>query len=176
MALRWTEKQYQEFLEKSGKKYVSARPTSPVLIGGYASKWAGRVQIGDTFNYYRSLWEYNYACYLEFMVRRNQFKRWEHEPERYCFKDKYKRPPYDYLPDFRVTTLSGYFEFHEVKGWMNGKSRAKIKRFERHFPQFGKVIVRDKDWFKCNESVLKCSPGYMDLKTAQNLMDWQNKK
>jgi hypothetical protein len=83
----------------------------------------------------------------------NQIKEWEHEPETFWF-DKIKRGTNNYKPDFRVTLLNDNLEYHEVKGYMDAKSRTKIKRMGIYHPQI-KLRVIESDWFRKNNKMLK---------------------
>lgn len=59
-----------------------------------------------------------------------------------------------YLPDFRVITLDGKEEYHEVKGWMDDRSKTKIKRMSIYYPEV-KLIVIDKKIYKSIEKKAK---------------------
>jgi hypothetical protein len=59
-----------------------------------------------------------------------------------------------YLPDFKVTDLNETYYWVEVKGFMDAKSRTKIKRFKKYFPQETLLVV-SKNWFKTNSKKLK---------------------
>lgn len=135
--------------------------TKLVIAGGYTSKWSGYGTFNDGRRiYFRSLWEYNYAKYLDYKLALGSIQAWEYEPKRFYFRE-YKRGPYDYLPDFKVTNTEGIVEWHEVKGWMNSKSRSKIKRFEKNYPEEGKIHVIDKHWFKDMEITCMLIPGWI---------------
>ena len=118
------------------------------------STWKqGWAEIGGKRKFYRSRGEYRYALYLEFMKKWRHISEWEHEPETFWF-DKIKRGTNNYKPDFRVTFPSGGVEYIEVKGYMDQKSRTKIKRMAKYHPQV-KLRVVDGTWFKANAGVLK---------------------
>lgn len=96
--------------------------------------------------FFRSSWEYNFALYLEFLKEKNQIKAWEHEPQTFWF-EKIKRGTRSYLPDFKVTRLDGTHYWAEVKGYMDAKSKTKIKRFKKYYPK-EEIFVFDGKWFK----------------------------
>jgi hypothetical protein len=99
--------------------------------------------IGEKRIYARSRWEANYARYLEFLLKIGEIKKWEYEPETFWFKE-IKRGCVSYLPDFRITNNDGSIEYHEVKGWMDDRSKTKIKRMAKYYPEIKlKVIFRD---------------------------------
>lgn len=115
--------------------------------------------IGGVRRYYRSRWEANYARYLEMMRTQGQILGWEHEPEVFWF-DCIKRGSNNYKPDFRVCLMDYTIEYHEVKGYMDPKSKTKIKRMAKYHPQV-KLIVIDKNWFKAaNKMVRYVVPGW----------------
>lgn len=99
-------------------------------------------EIGGKRNYYRSLWEANYARYLQFLKEQGEIADWEHEPDTFWFEN-IKRGVRSYLPDFKVTNTGGSVEYHEVKGWMDPKSKTKIRRMAKYYPEV-KLIVIDK--------------------------------
>lgn len=110
-------------------------------------------EIGGKRNFYRSKAEYRYALYLQFLKKNNQIKEWEHEPETFWF-DKIKRGTNNYKPDFRITLLNDTLEYHEVKGYMDAKSKTKIKRMGIYHPNI-KLRVIESDWFRKNNKMLK---------------------
>ena len=109
--------------------------------------------IGGKKNFYRSRWEYRYALYLEFMKNYNYIVDWEHEPETFWF-NKIKRGTNNYKPDFKVQFPSGNYEYFEVKGYMDAKSKTKIKRMSKYHPDIVLRVV-DGQWFKENGPKLK---------------------
>lgn len=108
--------------------------------------------IGATKKYFRSIWEANYARYLQWMVNQGVIKDWEHEPQTFWFHN-IKRGCLSYLPDFKVLNHDGSHIWVEVKGWMDPKSKTKIKRFKKYFPEEQLVIIESK-WFKDNNKKL----------------------
>ena len=71
---------------------------------------------------------------------------WEHEPSTFWFEN-IKRGVRSYLPDFRVWNVDGTHYWVEVKGYMDSKSKTKIKRFKKYYPNEPIYIV-DKEWFR----------------------------
>jgi len=112
--------------------------------------WA---EIGGKRNFYRSRWEYRYALYLEFMKKYGHIQEWLHEPTTFWFEG-IKRGTNNYKPDFMVTFPSGAIEFFEVKGYMDAKSKTKIKRMAKYHPNIVLRII-DKTWFKDKSAKLK---------------------
>ncbi len=111
----------------------------------YGSGWR---EIGGKRKYYRSTWEANYARYLEYLKVNGHIKRWEHEPKTFWF-NKIKRGVRTYLPDFKITLNNNTYYWLEVKGYMDAKSRTKIKRFRKYYPK--EILeIRDGKWFRKN--------------------------
>lgn len=109
---------------------------------------AGWRQIADKRYYFRSEWEYKYALYLEMLKKSGSIKEWEHEPQTFWFEEV-RRGIRSYLPDFKVTDNAQVSTFVEVKGHMDAKSRTKIKRFKKYYPNEQLMII-DEQWFKKN--------------------------
>ena len=109
----------------------------------WISQWA---EIGGKRNFYRSRWELNYALYLQWLKENNQIIDWEHEPETFWFEG-IMRGTRSYLPDFKVIELNGDVVYHEVKGWMDDRSKTKIKRMAKYHPNV-KLIVIDAKAYK----------------------------
>lgn len=96
--------------------------------------------------YFRSAWEANYARYLNFMVQRGEIASWEYECKTFVF-EAIKRGTRAYTPDFKVLLNGGGHEWHEVKGWMDAKSKTRLARMQRYFPD-EKIVVLDSAWFR----------------------------
>jgi hypothetical protein len=131
--------------------YMKAMKTKMARYGTIANprpktSWKqGWREIGNKRNYYRSRWEANYGRYLEFLKENKQIKEWEHEPETFWFEGL-KRGTMSYLPDFRVTNLDGSIEYHEVKGWMDDRSKTKIKRMAKYYPHIVLKVYATKEY------------------------------
>lgn len=95
--------------------------------------------IGGQRAFFRSKWEANYARYLEWLKARGEIDSWEHEPTTFWFKGV-RRGTVSYLPDFRVIERGAEI-YHEVKGWMDGKSKTKIKRMAKYHPDVRLLVI-----------------------------------
>lgn len=104
---------------------------------------AGWREFGGVRKYYRSRWEANYARYLEWLKSKGEIIGWEHEPETFWF-DGIKRGCMSYLPDFRVTEKSGAIVYHEVKGWMDARSKTTIRRMAKYHPEIRLIVIEAK--------------------------------
>lgn len=124
-----------------------------------ASWKAGWREIGGRKIYARSRWEANYGRYLEFQKVQGLISEWEHEPETFWF-DKIKRGVCSYLPDFKVFHKDGSSEFHEVKGWMDGRSKTKLKRMKKYHPSIRVVLVDSKRINALNKTVGRLIPSW----------------
>jgi hypothetical protein len=104
-----------------------SKPNQPV-------KWKqGWVTVGGKKHFFRSLWEVSFAQYLEVLKKAGNIAEWEYEPETFWFEG-IKRGARSYLPDFRITRHDGSKYFVEVKGYMDAKSKTKLKRMKKYYP------------------------------------------
>lgn len=165
MGIRISAKEYRELLRDQRNKGVITFPgdnktEAPVPKKNdyrYVSK-KGWVTIGDQRIYYRSLWECSYAAYLQWMMENGEIKSWKHEPRTFWFTS-IKRGVRSYLPDFEVVTKKNQTMYIEIKGYMDAKSKTKINRFRKYYPEFDLEII-DKTWFKENKHLAKIVPGW----------------
>jgi len=141
-----TVKEFKEFL--SYQKSKEKKHTIPLLRG--SSSWR---QIDGQMYFMRSKWESNYGRYLQFQKENMLIKRWLHEPETFWFP-KIKRGVVSYKPDFKVINLDGSHYWVEVKGYMDYRSKTKIKRLKKYFPKENLIIV-DSKWFIKNNPKLR---------------------
>lgn len=105
----------------------------------------GVYQIGNKSYYFRSKWEWEYACYLEWLKKIKEIKDWTYEKRTFEFPIKHGTTRY--TPDFCVYQNTGQHEWHEVKGYLTGKGKTQIRRFKKYFPK-EKLVMIEKDWFK----------------------------
>lgn len=115
----------------------------PPPVTSWAAGWR---TIDGRRIYFRSSWESNWARYLDWLRQRGDIEAWEYEPTTFWF-EKIKRGVRSYLPDFRVTERGGVIVYHEVKGWMDPKSKTKINRMRIYHPSV-KLIVIDKKSYR----------------------------
>lgn len=130
---------------------------APERIG---STWkAGWREINGVRKYYRSRWEANYAYYLEWLRSGGHIAEWKHEPKTFWFEGV-KRGTVSYLPDFWVMEKDGTDSFHEVKGWMDDRSKTKIKRMAKYYPNVKLVVIDSKGYAALKKSVSSLVPGW----------------
>ncbi len=111
------------------------------------------VEIGGKRFYSRSKAEYFFAKYLEFLKANGSIQGWLYEPETFWFLE-IKRGVRSYKPDFKVIELDGSHWWAEVKGYMDAKSKTKLKRFAKYYPG-EKLRVIDSKWIQTNSTKLK---------------------
>ncbi len=136
-----------KMLQTKLAKYGTLCPMGENDTRSWKSGWR---EIGDAKKFYRSSWEANYARYLQWQKESGLIKEWKHELKTFWF-EKIKRGSITYLPDFYVECLDGSHFWVEVKGWMDARSKTKIKRFKKYYPEENLILI-DAKWFK------KCAP------------------
>lgn len=115
--------------------------------------------IGGKTKFFRSRWEANYARYLEFQKSQGKIIDWLHEPKTFWFEG-IRRGCTSYLPDFEVINLDVSHYWVEVKGWMDSKSRTKIRRFEKYYPKEKLIVIRQKEYKALCEEFSELIPGW----------------
>lgn len=116
-------------------------------------------EIGGFRKYYRSRWEANYAYYLEWLKTEGHIADWRHEPKCFWFEGV-KRGTVSYLPDFLVIENDGSEAFHEVKGWMDERSKTKIKRMAKYHPKVKLIVIDSKGYAALKKSISSLVPGW----------------
>jgi hypothetical protein len=114
---------------------ASATMRARIAAGTYhpysRAKRGKRADLGDTF--FRSRWEANYARFLNLAIQRGGVRSWTYEPHTFVFL-RTEPTVRSYTPDFRVVLASGVVEWHEVKGWMDAKSKLRARMMREQFP------------------------------------------
>jgi len=87
------------------------------------------------------------------MKARGEITAWDYECETFEFTS-IKRGSRFYTPDFKITNLDGSVEYHEVKGYMDQRSKTKLDRMHRHYPRI-KVMLLEKPFFKSLNSQMR---------------------
>lgn len=114
----------------------------------YSHAKRGYYKINGKKIYFRSGWEANYALYLDWLIKQKQIKEWAFEEDTFWF-EKIKRGVRSYCPDFKITNFDNTVEYHEVKGYMDDRSKTKINRMRIYHPKI-KLIVIDQ---KCYQDI-----------------------
>jgi hypothetical protein len=128
---------------------TTCKPAKKAVKSNAKQDWR---EFGGKKIFYRSRWEANIGRYLQWQKERGEIKDWLHEPKTFWF-DGIKRGCVTYLPDFQVFKLDGTHEWLEVKGYMDAKSKTKISRFRKFFPE-EKLSILDSKWYKLNSKKL----------------------
>lgn len=92
--------------------------------------------------YVRSSWEANYARYLNWLKGNGEILKWEYEPETFEFHVIKKGTRY-YTPDFKIFNTDGSIEYHEVKGYMDKRSKTKLNRMSKYYPNIDVKIINE---------------------------------
>jgi hypothetical protein len=110
-------------------KSISASASKPAK----ANSKMGWATIGGQRHYFRSKMERNYCRYLQWLKENGHISNWEYESQTFWF-EKIRRGTNNYKPDFKLIELSGKHHWVEVKGYLDSKSKTKLKRFAKYFP------------------------------------------
>jgi hypothetical protein len=113
----------------SGSCFWAAYREATPKTGIRRAKSGKRKDLGGL--HVRSAWEANYARYLNWLLVHGQIGGWAYEPQLFIFYG-IRRGVRAYLPDFKVLLNDGSFEFHEIKGYMDAKSKLKLKRMAKY--------------------------------------------
>lgn len=95
--------------------------------------------------YVRSAWEANYSRYLNWLIEQGEILSWEYEADTFVFHGE-TRGAITYRPDFKVTERDGSIVYHEVKGWMDGPSKTRLKRMKKHYPDVRIVVIGEDEY------------------------------
>ena len=63
-----------------------------------------------------------------------------------------------YKPDFRIWENDGSAPLHEVKGWMDARSKTAIKRLRKYYPQETLVVIKEREYMAIARKVHKLIP------------------
>lgn len=96
-----------------------------------------RDDLGKVF--FRSSWEANWARYLNFQKENGFIDNWDFEKETFWFEG-IARGTVSYLCDFRVYDKNG-MHLEEVKGYMDAKSKTKIRRMRKYHPHIKMMVI-----------------------------------
>jgi predicted transcriptional regulator len=105
--------------------------------------------------YFRSSWEANMARYYNFVGI-----EWEFEPKTFVFTN-ITRGSVSYTPDFYLPKEDRWVE---VKGWMDSKSKTKLKRFQKQYPdEYAKLEIITGKEYKEFAKYKRLIPGWEDV-------------
>jgi Protein of unknown function (DUF1064) len=150
----------QQRIDKAEKMLRTMRKNGTEPRNRGKATWkAGWREFGGKRCYFRSRWEANYGRYLEWLKTKGQIKDWAHEPYTFWF-DKIKRGTRSYLPDFQVEECGGAVVYHEVKGWMDDRSKTKIKRMRIYFSEVRLIVIDSKGYKAISKWASALVPGW----------------
>ena len=131
-------------LETRFKRYGKYSNTSSK--NAYSRCKKGWIDFGNGKKYFfRSGWEMNYAHYLEWIKKRGDIKDWFYEVDTFWFKN-IKRGVRSYLPDFKIIENNGNFKYDEVKGWMDDRSKTKLRRMKKYYPEIRIDVIGSNEY------------------------------
>ncbi|UOF90815.1 hypothetical protein LSG31_00585 [Fodinisporobacter ferrooxydans] len=132
----------QEISDRASKSAVKRARERPESIRSRAHS-GFRDDIGM---YVRSRWEANVARYLNFLKDQKKIYKWEYEPDTFWF-EKIKRGTRSYTPDFKIWDTEDSDSYYwEVKGYMDQKSRTKLDRMKKYFPNVRIELICKKEY------------------------------
>jgi hypothetical protein len=120
--------------------------------GSYPNVQRGEYENSKGTMYFRSKWEANIALVLDFMVKQGEIKDWEYESQTFVF-DKVEFGTRRYLPDFKLINNDGTILFWEVKGYLDGRSKTKLRRMAKYYPEV-KLVLIEKDEYNAYKKQL----------------------
>jgi len=113
----------------------------------------------DIGMYVRSKMEHNYVLFLNFLIKHGNVLYWEYEPYEFEFH-RIKRGTRFYKPDFKVTYDDGHYEWHEVKGYMDAKSKTQLTRMKRFYPDEVIRVIDNKVYRDIKKNFAAALPGW----------------
>lgn len=135
----------------------SMHPERYPQIGSKRGNTGKRPDLGNQF--FRSSWEANYARYLNWLIGIGEIQSWAYETETYEFVG-IKRGTRFYTPDFIIINKLGDTERHELKGYMDQRSRTKLARMAKYYPDIKITLIDKKQYYALAKQVSKCIPNW----------------
>lgn len=139
------------------ERYGTGNPANKGSNPYSRTKSGKRADLNNQF--FRSRWEANYARYLNLLVKQGKIRRWEYEPDTFIFEGV-TRGAISYTPDFKVFGLDGSHEYHEVKGWMDGPSKTRLKRMAQFHPHETVIVIGQKEYKVLERTIAGAIPNW----------------
>lgn len=139
-------KMSDEIKDKISDAHRGIMPKNCMYPGKFGNVKRDYYLINSRKIFFRSKWEANYALYLDFLVSQNKILKWEYEANVFIF-EKIKFGTQSFRPDFKIFNNDKSTEYHEVKGWMDRKSKTKLKRMRIYFPLI-KIRIIDSEAYR----------------------------
>ena len=139
MGLRWTEEQYQKYIQKQGSKNIF-KPQNK------KSKYNNRKTVVDGITF-DSKKEADYYCALKLLKQSGEIRDFGLQPKyelQPAFeKNGKKYRPITYVADFVIVNNDGTTEVVDVKGVETQVFKIKKKMFEYQYPELELKIVKE---------------------------------
>lgn len=97
--------------------------------------------------YVKSSWEKSYLFYLAWLKKNKQIEEFSYESRTFWFEG-IKRGVCSYKPDFCIHERNGTETYVELKGYFDARSKTKIKRMKKYWPEIKLVVIDAKAWKK----------------------------
>jgi len=110
-------------------------------------KWKKRTIGGVEINFPNKM-EANYYRYLHWLDLKGEILGFEYQPKAFDFRPKHTKGTTSYKPDFKVWDNDCYTWYVETKGYMDAKSKTKLKRMAKLFPHVHVELVLYNDYKK----------------------------
>lgn len=145
VASKKTKKDWKRRAEKSSETRKKNGTTS--LSHNTYSRCKGGYR-EDIDMYVRSRWEANYCRYLNLLKEQEAIFKWEYEADTFRF-DGIKRGVQSYTPDFKIWDKKDDEPYYiEIKGYMDAKSKTRLKRMRKYYPGTRLIVITQKDYNK----------------------------
>lgn len=118
-------------------------------------------EIGGKRCFFRSSWEANYARYLQYLKESDEIADWRHEPETLWLGTT------GYIPDFLVIERDGGKTYHEVKGFMDYRSRRKLSLFRQRYPAVSLRLITQKEYLAIERQFLGVICGWQKQRSKE---------
>ncbi len=109
------------------------------IIVDYHNQPTAAVIGGKTYKF-RSKLECNWAMYLQFLKESGEICDWRYEQTKFLFPDETIGAK-QFLVDFDILHNDWTLEYHETKGWLQGKDVTKFKRVAKYRPEVKITLI-----------------------------------
>ena len=99
------------------------------------------------------------VTWLNWLVEIKEIISWEYEADTFEF-EPIKRGTRFYTPDFKIFNKDKSIEYHEIKGYMDAKSRTQLKRMKKYHPDVKLILVDKEPYYAIAEQVKRFIPNW----------------
>lgn len=146
------------FKQRQSDNMTRIRATHTTTNPYSRTKSGKRADLNDQF--FRSGWEANFARYLNLLLKNGDIVKWEYEPDRFDFT-AIQRGTRSYTPDFKIWDAVGAEPYYyEVKGWMDAKSKTRLKRMAKYYPDVKVIVFGAKEYRDLKKKLSKIIPNW----------------